>query len=49
MGQIYDEVMPAYGLPQTLVEGTTQGMLAEVEKRYRNGEEFALSPGRRTG
>jgi glycine betaine/proline transport system substrate-binding protein len=42
MGQIYDEVMPAYGLPQTLVEGTTPGMLAEVEKRYRNGEEFAF-------
>jgi glycine betaine/proline transport system substrate-binding protein len=42
MGVIYDEVMPAYGLPQKLVEGPTQGMLAEVEKRYRNGEEFAL-------
>ena len=42
MGVIYDEVMPAYGLTQKLVEGPTQGMLAEVEKRYRNGEEFAL-------
>jgi glycine betaine/proline transport system substrate-binding protein len=42
MGVIYDEVMPAYGLPQKLVEGPTQGMLDEVEKRYRNGEEFAL-------
>jgi glycine betaine/proline transport system substrate-binding protein len=42
MGQIYDEVIPAYGLPQKLVEGPTQGMLDEVEKRYRNGEEFAL-------
>jgi glycine betaine/proline transport system substrate-binding protein len=42
MGQIYDEVMPAYDLPQKLVEGPTQGMLDEVEKRYRNREEFAL-------
>ena len=42
MGVIYDEVMPAYGLTQKLVEGPTQGMLAEVETRYRNGEEFAL-------
>ena len=42
MGQVYDEVMPAYDLPQKLVEGPTQGMLAEVEKRYRSGEEFAL-------
>ena len=42
MGQIYDEVMPAYDLAQKLVEGATQGMLDEVDKRYRNGEEFAL-------
>jgi glycine betaine/proline transport system substrate-binding protein len=42
MGQVYDEVMPAYGLLQKLVEGPTQGMLAEVEVRYRNREEFAL-------
>jgi glycine betaine/proline transport system substrate-binding protein len=42
MGQIYDEVMPAYDLPQKLVEGPTQGMLDEVEKRYRNREEFAM-------
>jgi glycine betaine/proline transport system substrate-binding protein len=42
MGVIYDEVSPAYGLPQKLVEGPTQGMLEEVERRYRNGEEFAL-------
>jgi glycine betaine/proline transport system substrate-binding protein len=42
MGQIYDEVMPAYDLPQKLVEGPTQGMLEEVEKRYRNREEFAF-------
>jgi glycine betaine/proline transport system substrate-binding protein len=42
MGQLYDEVMPAYDLEQKLVEGPTQGMLAEVEVRYRNREEFAL-------
>jgi glycine betaine/proline transport system substrate-binding protein len=42
MGQIYDQVIPAYGLTQKLVEGPTQGMLDEVERRYRDGEEFAL-------
>jgi glycine betaine/proline transport system substrate-binding protein len=42
MGKIYEEVIPAYGLHQRLVEGPTQGMLAEVENRYRNREEFAL-------
>jgi glycine betaine/proline transport system substrate-binding protein len=42
MGVIYDEVIPTYDLPQKLVEGPTQGMLEEVDKRYRNGEEFAL-------
>jgi glycine betaine/proline transport system substrate-binding protein len=42
MGQVYDEVMPAYDLEQKLVEGPTQGMLDEVEVRYRNREEFAL-------
>jgi glycine betaine/proline transport system substrate-binding protein len=42
MGVIYDEVIPAYDLPQKLVEGPTQGMLTEVEKRYRGREEFAL-------
>jgi glycine betaine/proline transport system substrate-binding protein len=42
MGVIYDDVIPAYGLSQKLVEGPTQGMLEEVDKRYRNGEEFAL-------
>src|ERR687897_460381 len=42
MGVIYDGVIPAYGLPQKLVEGPTQGMLDEVETRYGNGEEFAL-------
>src|SRR5918998_1737159 len=42
MGVIYDEVIPAYDLPQKLVEGPTQGMLEEVDKRYRGREEFAL-------
>ena len=42
MGVIYDQGGPAYGLPQKLVEGPTQGMLDEVDKRYRNGEEFAM-------
>ncbi len=42
MGVIYDEVIPAYDLPQKLVEGPTQGMLNEVERRYRGREEFAL-------
>ena len=42
MGQVYDGVMPAYGLEQKLVQASTDGMLAEVEKRYRNREEFAF-------
>ena len=52
---IYDEVVPTYGLEQELVVSSTDGMLAEVENRYRNREEFALvsspwwSPGPRTG
>jgi glycine betaine/proline transport system substrate-binding protein len=42
MGVIYDEVMPAYGLKQQLVEASTEGMLAEVERLYNTEEEFAL-------
>ena len=42
MGQVYDAVIPAYGLEQELVQASTDGMLAEVEKRYRNREEFAF-------
>lgn len=42
MGKVYDEVMPAYDLNQILVEAPTDGMLAEVEDRYQNHEEFAL-------
>jgi glycine betaine/proline transport system substrate-binding protein len=40
--KIYDEVVPTYGLEQELVVSSTDGMLAEVENRYRNREEFAL-------
>src|SRR5918994_4027446 len=35
MRVVAEEVMPAYGLEQKLVEGPTAGMLAEVERRYR--------------
>lgn len=42
MQKITDEVIPAYGLHQKLVAGPTDGMLAEVEDRYRNEEEFAI-------
>jgi len=42
MGVIYDEVIPAYGLEQKLVEAPTEGMLTEVERRYNDREEFAL-------
>lgn len=42
MGVIYDEVIPAYGLKQKLVEASTEAMLAEVERRYNDREEFAL-------
>jgi len=42
MEAIPDSVIPEYGLEQKLVQSSTQGMLAEVEKRYRNGEEFAF-------
>ncbi len=42
MGVIYDEVMPFYGLKQKLVEASTDGMLAEVERLYNDRQEFAL-------
>ena len=35
-------VIPAYGLEQKLVQAPTAGMLAEVERRYAFGEEFAF-------
>jgi glycine betaine/proline transport system substrate-binding protein len=42
MQKISDDVIPAYDLHQKLVVGPTDGMLAEVEDRYRNREEFAI-------
>jgi glycine betaine/proline transport system substrate-binding protein len=42
LGIVYDDVMPAYGLRQKLVEAPTEGMLDEVDKRYRDREEFAF-------
>ncbi len=42
MEAIPDRVIPEYGLEQKLVQSSTQGMLAEVENRYRNREEFAF-------
>jgi glycine betaine/proline transport system substrate-binding protein len=42
MGVIYGEVMPTYGLRQKLVEASTEGMLAEVERLYNDREEFGL-------
>jgi glycine betaine/proline transport system substrate-binding protein len=43
MLQIFaNDVIPAYGLRQKLVEAPTEGMLFEVENRYRNQEEFAF-------
>src|SRR5215207_7060018 len=42
LGKVYDDVIPTYGLKQKLVEASTDGMLDEVDRRYRNQEEFAL-------
>ena len=39
---VADEVIPQYGLKQKLVEAPTEGMLAEVETRYNNKEEFVF-------
>ena len=39
---VADEVIPQYGLKQKLVEAPTEGMLAEVDIRYNNKEEFAF-------
>jgi len=39
---VADEVIPQYGLKQKLVEAPTEGMLAEVEIRYANKEEFVF-------
>ena len=42
MERIPEEVVPAYDLDQELVESSTAGMLAEVDDRYNNREEFAF-------
>jgi len=42
MTKIPEEVIPAYGLEQKLVEANTEGMLAEVDRLYSNQEEFAF-------
>ena len=42
MTAIPDYTIPEYGLEQELVESSTQGMLAEVEKRYNAQEPFAF-------
>jgi glycine betaine/proline transport system substrate-binding protein len=39
---VAEEVVPEYGLEQMLVEGPTEGMLAEVARRYTSKEEFAF-------
>jgi glycine betaine/proline transport system substrate-binding protein len=42
MDRIYEDVIPAYGLKQKLVEASTDGMLFQVDLHYNNQEEFAL-------
>jgi glycine betaine/proline transport system substrate-binding protein len=40
--EVGEEVIPAYGLEQKLVEAPTAGMLAEVERLYTFKEEFVF-------
>ena len=42
MQEVGEEVMPAYGLEQKLVEAPTAGMLFEVERRYASREPFVF-------
>ncbi len=42
MTKIPEDVVPTYGLEQKLVEASTPGMLAELENRYNNGEDFVF-------
>ena len=42
MEKIPDDVKPAYGLKQDLVESSTAGMLSEIKHRYNNKEDFAF-------
>jgi len=40
--QVGEEVVPAYGLEQKLVEAPTAGMLAEVDRLYATREDFVF-------
>ncbi len=42
MQVVADQVMPEYGLKQKLVGASTEGMLAEVEQRYNDEEDFVF-------
>ena len=42
--KVPDDVIPEYSLKQKYVESSTAGMLAEVQRRYDNREEFAFVP-----
>jgi glycine betaine/proline transport system substrate-binding protein len=42
MPKLQEEVIPAYSLDQELVELSTNEMLAEVERRYEDGEKFVF-------
>src|SRR3712207_917765 len=42
MEEVGEEVIPAYGLQQKLVEAPTAGMLAEVERLYAFRSEFVF-------
>jgi glycine betaine/proline transport system substrate-binding protein len=42
MEEVGEEVVPAYGLKQQLVEAPTAGMLAEVDRLYAFREEFVF-------
>jgi glycine betaine/proline transport system substrate-binding protein len=42
--KVPNDVIPEYGLKQRYVESSTAGMLAEVQRRYDNREEFAFVP-----
>ena len=42
MSKIPEDVVPAYDLEQKLVEASTPGILAEVDNRYKNGEQFVF-------
>jgi glycine betaine/proline transport system substrate-binding protein len=42
MHKVSEDVIPAYGLHQKLVEGSTAGMLAQVERLYAFREDFVF-------